>query len=281
MAIYFSNKILDLKASMQTLEKSLTNPLQTLNSIVSTLQQASFTIGSEIEKIKGLSEKFAETEKITKSIHHMLIGSYSKGKTGENILKTVMADLMKMGIIKINQPFGTKTVEYCLTFKNGKILPIDSKVIATTDIEKYYSEETTIEEKEKIKNKIKEELKRKINEVSKYIDPEKTLPCAIMAIPDAAMELTLDIIPEAIQRNIIIVGYSSLPQLLTYFIQIHNYYSIEEDIEEIQRKLTTMKTELSKYDEKFFQNRIEKPLKIIINAVEEIKRTITNLTQTT
>lgn len=267
---YIYTKIEALQGEIQTVSK----PAETLGGVVSSLHQSITDISTSAEKIKILGEKYSETEKLTKTIHSILIGSYSKGKTGENMLRHLMNELMNLGYIKTNERFGSKVVEYCVDFKDGKVLAIDSKVVSTEDIERFYDEDTSEEERGKLRRKIKHDIKRKIDEVAQYIEIPKTLPCAVMAVPDAAIEMASDIIPRAIDKNVIVVGYSAVPQLITYFVKIHGFYAIEESVEELQEKIIMISQEIGKLDDNFFANRLERPLQTIQNATTEIKTTI-------
>ena len=77
-----------------------------------------------------------------------MIGSYEKGKSGENTLRNMMNELMKIGLVRQNVNVGTKVVEYGVVFNDGKILAIDSKVVATQDIETLLDEKTPEQDRE-------------------------------------------------------------------------------------------------------------------------------------
>src|SRR3972149_6572036 len=121
-------------------------------------------------------------------------------------------DEMKIKIVRENVPIGKNVVEYGVVFNDGKILAIDSKVVATQDIENLLDENTSEQDREFLRKKIKTSVATKVSEVCKYIDPTNTLPCAVMAIPDSAVDLTNEVVPEAIRKNVMIAGYSAVPQ---------------------------------------------------------------------
>jgi hypothetical protein len=90
-----------------------------------------------------------------------------------------------------------------------------------------------------------------------------------MAVPDSIINLSSEVVPEAVQKSVMIVGYSAVPQLVFYFVKIHGFYSIEEDIETMKERFYAIQQELTKLDEKFFSNRFDRPIKMISNAVQE------------
>jgi DNA anti-recombination protein RmuC len=203
-----------------------------------------------------------------------MIGSYRKGKTGENYLRNMMTELLKMGFVRQNVPLGSKTVEYCVKFSDGKLLAIDSKVVATKEMETLFDEKASEDDRIDAGNKIKSVVRRKVEEVCKYIDPTYTLPCAVIAVPDSIIPLSSDIVPEAVGKNVMIVGYSAVPQLIVYFIRIHGFYSIREDIGELRDRLMVIQSEVSKLDDRFFANRIERPMTMLTNAVLKMRQVI-------
>ena len=225
-------------------------------------------------KIESIGKKYEETEALTRRIYNIMIGSYEKGRTGENYLRNTMNELMKIGLVRENVPIGSKVVEYCVVFNDGKLLAIDSKVVATRELEALFDENTSDEDRVKLRESIRNGLKRKIEEVCEYIDPKLTLPCAVMAVPDSIVDLSSEIVPEAVRRNVLVVGYSAVPQLIVYFVRIHGFYSIQMDLAELKDRLMAIQREISKLDDRFFANRFEKPMRTLTNAVLRIREVI-------
>jgi DNA anti-recombination protein RmuC len=262
---------------MSTPADTLTQVVTALQQNVGTLSQSVGNISAQATKIEMLAKKYEETEELTRRIYNIMIGSYEKGRTGENYLRNMMNELMKIGLVRENVPIGSKVVEYCVIFTDGKLLAIDSKVVATQDVEALFDENTPDKDREIIKRKIRNALERKVQEVSQYIDPQITLPCAVMAIPDSLVNLSSDIVPEAVKRNVLVAGYSAVPQLIVYFIRIHGFYSIEEDVAQLKDRLMTIQQEISKLDDKFFANRFERPMRMLANATLTVRQIITNI----
>jgi hypothetical protein len=249
----------------------LQNQVGSLNSAVSQMSQSVAHISTQALKIEEIGKKYEETESMTRQIHNIMIGSYEKGRSGENYLKNMMSELMKIGLVKQNVHIGGKLVEYGVVFKDGKMLAIDSKVVATKDVELLYDEEIPEDERRKIQTKIKNEMKKKVEEVCKYIDPQVTLPCAIMAVPDSIVGLSSEVVPDAIPLNVLIVGYSAVPQLIVYFIRIHGFYEIEADVAEMKNRIMSIRQEISRLNEKYFSTKFDKPLITLQNSVQQTK----------
>jgi DNA anti-recombination protein RmuC len=270
----------DLKSKIDVMSApadTLTQVVTALQRNVGTLSQSVGNISAQATKIEMLAKKYEETEELTRRIYNIMIGSYEKGRTGENYLRNMMNELMKIGLVRENVPIGSKVVEYCVVFTDGKLLAIDSKVVATQDVEAIFDENTSDKDREILKRKIRNALEKKVEEVSQYIDPQITLPCAVMAIPDSLVNLSSDIVPEAVKRNVLVAGYSAVPQLIVYFIRIHGFYAIEEDVAQLKDRLMTIQQEISKLDDKFFAHRFERPMRMLTNATIMVRQIITNI----
>lgn len=168
----------DMKTTVATASALVSTPVDALTQVIKAIQDSVTTLSTSIgdvkaqaTKIEMLSKKYEETEKLVRSIHNIMIGSFEKGKSGENYLRNTMNELMKIGLVKGNVSIGSNIVEYCVTFSDGKALAIDSKVVATQDVEAFFDEKTPEKDRDLLRRKIKSALEKKVDEVCKYIDP--------------------------------------------------------------------------------------------------------------
>ncbi len=182
----------EMKNNFDVTTAAVTAPANMLNQVANSLSQNTMTLSSSIADVntqignigqqaiknETLGKKYEETEALTRRMYNIMIGSYEKGKSGENTLRNMMKELMKIGFVRQNVPIGKNVVEYGVVFNDGKILAIDSKVIATQDMENLLDEKTSEQDREALRKKIKTSVANKMNEVCKYIDPANTLPCA-------------------------------------------------------------------------------------------------------
>ena len=136
-------------------------PVQALGPVVAGVNQAVTSLGSGIkeisvqaEKIATLGQRYEEAEKYTKAIHSVLVGSYSKGKAGEEALRSSMIHLVKTGQVKTKQPLGGGEVEYAIVFRDGKMLAIDSKVVTTEDVSGLCEDDLSAEDRSRMVSKV-------------------------------------------------------------------------------------------------------------------------------
>lgn len=262
-------------------------PVQALGPVVAGVNQAVAGLGSEIkavslqaEKLASIGERYEEAERLTQEIHSVLVGSYSKGKAGEEALRSSMIHLVKTGQVKTGQPLGSGIVEYAIVFRDGKMLPVDSKVVSTDEINALCDDKMNADDRAKSINKIKTGVRQKIPEVQKYIEPPSTLPMAVMALPDSIMDVVSDLIPEAMERNVILLGYSAVPQLIGYFMRIHESYTVEQDVATLKEKISVVQQDLSQLDDKFFRNHIQKPLGTLDLAFDKMRSLVISMKNT-
>jgi uncharacterized protein YoxC len=255
LVVWALTKVSSLRKTVEDMKSKIdviSAPADTLTQVATALQQNVGTLGKSIAdmnqsigdistqatKMETLGKKYEETEALTRRMYNIMIGSYEKGKSGENYLRNMMNELMKIGLVRENVPIGSKVVEYCVVFNDGKLLAIDSKVVATRDVEALFDEETSDKDRDTYRKKI---------------------------------------IPEAVRKNVMVAGYSAVPQLIVYFIRIHGFYAIEEDVAELKDRLMTIQQEISKLDDKFFASRFERPMTMLTNATLRVRRVITSI----
>ena len=259
--------------SVQTLGQFSSNLQQAASNIQLTVQ----SVGPEVAKIAEYSKRYEEMEKEVRNIHSVLIGSYAKGKAGEETLALAMEPLTKMGRVKTRVPVGHGVVEYAIVLEDGKVLPIDCKVVATKEVASLHDENINPEVRAELARDIRKRVKDKITEVQKYIDTDKTSPLAVLALPDSIMETVMDLIPEAVNRNIILLGYSGIPQLIPYFIRIYSFYGVAKDEKKLRECISQVQKEISSLNPEFFSNHFYKPLATLEGAVKRAERAVSGI----
>lgn len=232
----------------------------------------------QAEKIATLGQKYDEIEKYVKHTDSILARPSTKGKAGEELLGHIMGPLVEMGLVRADVPIGGGKVEYAALFNDDKILPIDSKVISTDDLATLRDEKTSPEDRSKLESKIRTAVRERMAVVQKYIDPDKTVRLAVLALPDSLMETANELIPEAIKRNVILTNYSAVPRLIQYFVRIHGLYAIKENITALVTRISKAQQEISALDDKFFQSSFENPVRKLGAGVNMVRRALSEIT---
>jgi len=171
---------------------------------------------------KSLEEKAKEDnerqQKIMKSMEDN-IGSFTRtihgtkrrGKVGETILKQILSEPIASGLVVTDlQTDNGSNVEFAWDLKNGKFLPIDSKMPELDDLLIKFDQAEKPEDQLKIQKEILKIIEKSKNEVKKYINNNNTIDKCIVAIPDSISDQFPDINKDAVKTGIFVAGYTKV-----------------------------------------------------------------------
>jgi len=234
-------------------------------------QRAIEHLKTDYEARKQLEE---ESRQVVKRLESVIVGSYSKGQAGENILNEIFK-LFPREMIAYNFNINGKVVEFGLVLSDKKVLPIDSKWPAT-NLLIALEEESDEKVRLGIIEQIEKEVGKRIREVCQYIDPDVTAPWAIVAIPDAVFSACKRAYLDAYKRHVILMSYSmTIPYILTFY-SLHLQYSRSVDMENLQSHLISMGRHLDEM-EQILENKLARGTTMINNAYGEYKQLISRI----
>ncbi len=233
-----------------------------------------FTTESQ-EREKRDIEYFRNLLTISNSFEIFMRGSKSKGMAGENIVREILK-IFPPDTMVYNAKVGSKVVEFGLQLVDGRIVPIDSKIVAADELTAL-AESDNEDAKIKIIQRIEQVVLRKAREVGEYISPPVTYEWAIMAVPDALHYLLKDSIMRSYRDyHVIIIPYGmTVPYLLT-FMDLHRKHSTHLDEERVKAFLIDLSHSLSKMDE-ILDNKVAKGNVMIQNAYNEYKQIVSKI----
>ena len=228
---------------------------------------------SESNKIiRDVTEKLTRLDETNKqvisfadqlqSLQDILKNPKQRGILGEYYLETVLKNVLPPGSYQMQYAFPDGNIVDAVVFVKDKIIPIDSKF----SLENYNKmiEEQNVAEKKKLETIFVNDLKNRITETSKYIQPrEGTTDFAFMFIPHEAIYYDLLInkvgsveenAENLIQRaagkyKVIITSPTSFLAYLQTVLQGLKAMQIEESAKEIIKKVEDLGKHLKSYDE--------------------------------
>lgn len=228
-----------------------------------------------IEREKRDQVYFQSLLTASKNIEGVMRGSKTKGMAGENIVRELLK-LFPQGMMVYDFKLGSKVVEFGLRLPDGRIFPVDSKVVALEEMNQL--QETEDEGvKAKLIAKIEQAIVRKAREVSEYIVPPITYERAIMAVPDAIHYLLKDSQIKAWRDyGVMILPYGlTVPYILT-FMDLQRKHATHIDEERVKSFLEDLALTLSKIDD-ILDNKIAKSNVMIGNAYAESKQLVNKI----
>ena len=248
-----------IKQDLQGINNTLNTRLDKTNdSMRSAIQQqfaaSSRLIGEVTRDLTELKESNKQVLGITdelKLLQNTLQNPKQRGVLGEYFLQTVLENVLPPERFSLQYKFNDgDIVDAVIYLDKGKVLPIDSKF----SLENY---NRLVEEKDKARQDalvkaIKNDLKARIDETSKYIRPgENTMDFAFMFIPSEAVYYDLlinkvgtlqtnarDLIEYAFRdKRVIIVSPTSFMAYLQTVLQGLRSLQIEEKAKDIQKRV--------------------------------------------
>lgn len=211
------------------------------------------------------------------SLQEILKNPKQRGILGEYYLETLLKNILPPGSFQMQYPFPDGTIVDAAVFVREKIIPIDSKF----SLENYnrLAEEKNPAEKERLEKIFVADLKNRIVETSKYIQPTSgTMEFAFMFIPHEAIyydllinkigalktEDTENLIQRAASKyKVIIVSPTSFLAYLQTVLQGLNALKIEEKAQDIIANVVKLQQHLKTYEE--YHGKLGNALGTVVN----------------
>lgn len=200
----------------------------------------------------------------------IISGTKSRGTAGENLLAEVIKQLppeFRAYDVRI----GGKTVEFAIPLPNGRYLPVDSKWTSVDKLEALLSCEA--EERAAIVDAIQSDVEAKVDEVAKYLDPDKTCMMAVLAVPDAVYDLCARAHAEAHGRGVVIVGYGMAVPYVLSVLQVIHRFGARVDEAQLSQAVRTVLQGLDEMSEEL-EGRFAKGLTQLENARRALKGSV-------
>lgn len=262
---------------MMLLQNQIENLTKTIDSrLHETNKQSAESVREQFSEFARLSrevtEKLVRLEETNKqvvnftdqlqSLQDILKNPKQRGIVGEYYLETLLKNIMPPGSYQMQYPFPDGTIVDAVVFVKDKIIPIDSKF----SLENYNRivGERNETEKEKYEKIFINDLKNRITETAKYVQPDKgTMEFAFMFIPHEAIyydllinkigalqdENTENLIQRAASKyHVIIVSPTSFLAYLQTVLQGLKALQIEESAKEIRKRVEELGKHIGAYE---------------------------------
>jgi DNA recombination protein RmuC len=225
---------------------------------------------SSAEIIKDVTQKLTNLERTNqqvgdianelKGLQNVLANPKQRGVLGEFYLEQILQNLLPAGTYELQHKLADGTIVDAVIKLDNKLLPIDSKF----SLENYNRlVEAKTEDRPALEKQFKEDLKKRIDETAKYIQPKKgTLEQALMFIPSEAIYYDLlankvgaagvngrDLMQyAAVEKRVTIVGPSTLSAMLQIVSQGLKSLEIQKDTEIIRNNVEQLGKHLRGYE---------------------------------
>jgi DNA recombination protein RmuC len=198
----------------------------------------------------------------------VMAGSGTRGAAGENLLLRALAQLPP-DLLELNVAFGAKVVEYALRLPGGRYLPIDSKWTSVVPLARLADEDDP-HERRRLGDQIARDVRARVREMSRYLDPERTHALALLALPDAVYLAVPEVHAEGYRDGVLLVPYSlALPYVLALYRLIVRF-GPGPDGEDVAARLAVLDEALRKADEEV-EGRLSRGLVLVENARDALR----------
>ena len=242
------------------LERNSTNIQQSVHKQLKESAKLVADVTQRLAKLDETNRRVVDVADELKTLQNVLSNPKQRGVFGEYYLESVLENVLPPGQYKMQYKFNDgEIVDAVIFLEKGQILPIDSKF----SLENYNRMiEASGKERDVYLQKVKADLKLRIDETSKYIRAsEKTMDFAFMFIPSESLYYDLlinnvgeggssrDLIEYAFRdRHVIIVSPTSFMAYLQTVLQGLRSLQIEEQAKDIQIRVGKLGVHIAKFE---------------------------------
>ena len=234
--------------SLETLQKQFGQSAQIIKEVTQKLTKLDDTN----RQVVGFAEQM-------KSLENILKNPKQRGILGEYLLETLLGNVLSPSQYQMQYKFKNGTIVDSVIFFQEKIIPIDAKF----SLEKYnlLMQEQDKTRRTQMEKDFKNDLKNRIDETSKYIQPnENTTDFAFMFMPAEGIYYNLlvynvgtvevntqDLIEYAFKKHVIIVSPTSFFAYLETVLQGLKALKMEASVQDIIKKVGELGRHLNSY----------------------------------
>jgi DNA recombination protein RmuC len=240
-------------------DKKLDDSNKNINNHLSQSINAIRDITKQMNTIEGTNKQILNLSSQIEGLENILKNPKQRGILGEYFLENLLKNVFPEDQYKMQYKFKDGTLVDSVIFVGENIIPIDSK-FSLENYNRFISEKDP-NKKIILEKNVKEDLKKRIDETTKYIKPdENTLDFAFMFIPSEGIYNDLivnkigsfnarNLLEYAFSKKIIIVSPTSFFAYLQTVLQGLKALKMEESVKKILKNIEKLSNHLNSYDE--------------------------------
>lgn len=262
--LHLTDNVTKLKDQLQTqIDTKLDKNQRSMTEQLTVSAKLIRDVTERLTKLDETNKRVVDVADELKQLQNVLQNPKQRGVLGEFYLEQILQNLLPPSSYTLQYKLAEGLVVDAVIHLDGKLLPIDSKFSLENYNRLIEASET---ERPIYEKQFKEDLKKRIDETSKYIQTKKnTLDQALMFIPSEAIYYDLlankvgasgvsgrDLMQyAAVDKRVVIVGPSTLSAMLQVIVQGLRSLEIQKDTEVIQKNIEQLQKHLLAYDAHF------------------------------
>ncbi len=283
--------LFEIQKGIQAQDKTLSDQMTKNRDVLSESLQKQFATSQKIikevtENVKSVTEKLTKLDETNKQVvgfaeqmkqlENILKNPKQRGILGEFFLENLLSNQLPPSHFKMQYAFKNGEIVDAAIFVREKVIPVDAKF----SLENYNAmmEEKSDAQRTKLEKDFKADLKKRIDETSKYVRlDENTTDFAFMFIPADGVFYNLlsqkvgtldvntyDLIEYAFKKHVILVSPMTFYAYLQTVMQALKALTIEKQAVEIQKRVGELGRHLNAYQE--HMNKVGNHLTTTVNA---------------
>lgn len=210
-------------------------------------------ITSRLEQVLSTNKQVVSFAEQLQSLQNILRNPKHRGVLGEYFLEQLLSRILPIGFYKMQYTFRNGDIVDAAIFIKETVVPIDAKF----SLEKYNQlvEAPDAARREELEKELKNDLKRRIDETSKYVKTaEGTTPYAIMYVPAEGILSSLnsvnyeDLISYAHSKKVIIAAPNTLLAYLHIALQAVKLIKFQESTKDVIKRIDDLGRHLLNYE---------------------------------
>jgi len=284
-------QLFQVQKNIQDQDRSINDQLGKNRDVLAEGLQKQFASSQKIirevtENVKSVTEKLTKLDETNKqvvgfaeqmkSLENILKNPKQRGILGEFFLENLLSNQLPPSHFKMQYAFKNGEIVDAVIFVRETIIPVDAKF----SLENYNAMMGTKNEEDRQRKEkgFKSDLKKRIDETSKYVRPEEgTTDFAFMFIPADGVFYNLlsqkvgsldvnthDLIEYAFKKRVIMVSPMTFYAYLQTVMQALKALTIEKQAVEIQKRVGDLGRHLNAYQD--HMNKVGNHLSTTVNA---------------
>lgn len=256
---------LEAQRSREDALASLAGTAQDLQGRIAVAQRA-------LAEVKALEQaRGSQLDRATDSLRRLelvVAGSSARGAAGERVIGRAFAPL-PADMLERNASFEGKVVEYALRLPGGRLLPVDSKWTGVAELERLEAADDP-GERRRLREHASREVRLRAREMGKYLDHERTVGLAVLAVPDAVHAETVEAHAEAGRDGVLVVPYSQALALVLALYRLSARFAAAPEAAGAAPRLARLAELLQRLDEEV-EGRLSRALVQAANARDALR----------
>jgi len=273
-----------LSEAHKTSQEQINQTMRTMQGISGQSAKQIAVVVAGLTEIRETNKQVVGFSSQLQNLQDILQNPKRRGILGEYYLESVLKNVLPPAIYQMQYKVGKDDegkdmIVDAAIFVQDKIIPVDSKF----SLENYNRilECSNKIEKEKLEKNFKQDLKKRIDETAKYIQPKKnTMDFALMFIPSEAIYYDLnmgragvsasDLIEYAGKKKVSIVSPNSFYAFLQTILQGLRQMKVEKTTQEIIKRIHNLGTHIEKHE--VFMTRLGNNLSNTVGSYESARK---------